>query len=152
MQHLLLIAGLNVLLLLGCASHPPLPANAESTEASTSAAIFIRSGYVTDVRDVTVHDHSSPPSAPIAGALIGGIAGSLIGHGSGRTLAAIGGAAGGSVAARELTKPGETRLKKVTVRFADGATQSYELGAEENFQVGEPVKIVKRNGNIHLTR
>jgi outer membrane lipoprotein SlyB len=152
MHHILLFAGLSALVMLGCASHPQFPANTESSEASTTAAILIRSGYVTDVRDVIVHDNSSPPSAPIAGALIGGIAGSLIGHGSGRTLAAIGGAAGGSVAARELTKTGEARLKKVTVRFADGATQSYETGAEENFQIGEPVKIVKRNGNVHLTR
>lgn len=151
MQHLLLLAGLSALLLLGCAAHPQPPVNAESTEASTPATIFIRSGYVSDVRDVAVHDNASAPSAPVVGALIGGIAGSLIGHGSGRSLAAIGGAAGGSVAARELTKPGKIQLKKVTVRFADGQLQTYELDTEENFRVGEPVKIVKRNGKIHIT-
>jgi outer membrane lipoprotein SlyB len=152
MQHLLLLAGLSALLMLGCAAHPQLPANAESTEASTTAAIFIRSGYVIDVRDVTVHDNASAPSAPVVGALLGGIAGSLIGRGGGRTLAAIGGAAGGSVAAQELTKPGKTQLKKVTVRFANGELQTYELGADESFQVGEAVRIVQRNGKIHLTR
>jgi outer membrane lipoprotein SlyB len=111
MQALLPLAGLSVLLALGCASHAQLPENPENIEASTTATIFIRSGYVTDVRDVAVHDNASAPSAPVVGALVGGIAGSMIGRGSGRTLAAIGGAAGGSVAAQELTKPGETRLK-----------------------------------------
>jgi outer membrane lipoprotein SlyB len=150
MQALLPLTGLSIFLVLGCTSHPQLAKNPEPTGANTSAAIFIRSGYVADVRDVAVHDNSSSSSAPVAGALIGGIAGSLIGRGSGRTLAAIGGAAGGSIAAQELTKPGETRLKKVTVRFANGETQSYELDADEYFQVGEPVKIVQRNGKMHL--
>lgn len=145
----LLFAGILTVFVLGCASQPNPD---ETMQFSTTGSILVRSGYVADVRDITVHDHTSSPAAPAIGALIGGVAGSLIGSGSGRAVAAIGGAAGGSIAAQQLAKPGTTSLRKVTVRFEDGQTQTYEVGANESFQVGEAVKIVNRNGNIQLVR
>ncbi len=150
LMHLsLLIAALTPVLLLGCASHQEAH---ETTQASTTGILLVRTGYVTEVRDVAVQDHSTHPSVPAIGALVGGVAGSLIGSGSGRAVAAIGGAAGGSIAGRELAKPGTTYLKKVSVRFEDGQLQTYDASTNDAFRVGEPVKVVNRNGNIELMR
>lgn len=140
-----MLTGLAAIVALGCASPRSIPA-----KASTTGTILVRTGYVSDVRDVTIHDHSRTSAAPVIGALIGGLAGSVIG--SGRALATIGGAAGGSLAAQQVTRPETSSLKKVTVRFEDGATETYEVSMEDPFQVGEPVKIVNRNGNIQLMR
>jgi outer membrane lipoprotein SlyB len=145
----LLFAGLTAMLVLGCAAQPELHGAAQS---STTGTTLVRSGFVTDVRDVGIHDHSSSPAAPAIGAVVGGVAGSLFGSGSGRALAAIGGAAGGSIAAQQLAKPGTSYLRKVSVRFEDGQTQTYDVGADETFQVGQAVKIINRNGNIQLER
>lgn len=149
MRASLLIVSLTALSMVACAS---LPEPHERMQSSTTGTTLVRTGYVTEVRDVTVHDNSSSPAAPAIGALVGGVAGSMIGSGSGRAIAAIGGAAGGSVAAKQLAKPGTTTLKKVTVRFEDGGLQTYDVNTEEPFRVGEPVKVVNRNGNILLTR
>ncbi len=121
-------------------------------QSSTTGAILVRTGYVSDVQDVTIHDHSGTSAAPAVGALVGGIAGSLIGSGSGRLLGTLGGAAGGSLAAQQLARPDTSSLRKVTVRFEDGTSHIYEVGAEEPFRVGEPVKVVNRSGNIQVLR
>lgn len=144
-----LFAGLMAASVLGCASHPE-PHGSKGFR--TSGAVLVRSGYVVEVRDVTVHDHSGSPAAPAIGAVVGGVAGSLFGSGSGRAVAAIGGAAGGSLAARQLAKPGTSHLRKVSVRFEDGQTQTYDVGADEIFQPGEAVKIVRREGKFQLVR
>lgn len=137
------------MLVLGCVSQPDSPGSAQT---STTGTMLVRSGFVTEVRDVAIHDHSSSPAAPAIGAVVGGVAGSMLGSGSGRALAAIGGAAGGSMAAQQLAKPGTSYLRKVNVRFDDGQTQSFDVGTDQNFRVGEAVKIVNRNGNIQLER
>ncbi|MGV3741026.1 MAG: glycine zipper 2TM domain-containing protein [Burkholderiaceae bacterium] len=138
-----------VALATGCASHSVAP---DSLQSSTTGTILVRTGYVSGVQDVTIHDHSRSSAAPAVGALVGGVAGSLIGSGSSRVLGTLGGAAGGSLAAQQLARPEISSRKKVTVRFEDGTSQIYEVGAEEPFRVGEAVKIVNRAGNIQVLR
>jgi outer membrane lipoprotein SlyB len=149
MRFSLLTSGLSAILVLGCASHPE---SQEGMQSSTTGTFLVRTGYVSDVRDVAIHDDSRNSAAPAVGALVGGIAGSMIGSGGGRALGAIGGAAGGSLAAQQLARPEKSSLKKVTVRFEDGASQTYEANPEDPFQIGEPVKVISRNGNIQLMR
>lgn len=149
MRRFSLLAGLIVLLASGCASHPDVSQKMQFSPTGTS---LVRTGYVSDVRDVAVRDHSRASGAPAIGALVGGAAGSLIGSGSGRMLGAISGAAGGSLAAQRLARPEESTVTKVTVRFEDGSSEAYEADPKEAFRIGEPVKVVNHHGVIRLMR
>lgn len=141
------LAGLTVLLASGCASHPDLPLN---MQASATGPTLVRTGYVSDVRDVAIQDHSRASGAPAIGMFVGGAAGSLIGNGSGRMISAIGGAIGGSLVAQGLAHPDQFAVTQVTVRFEDGSAQNYQVNPAEPFRIGEPVKVVKHNGSIRL--
>lgn len=144
-----LLACLTAFLASGCAS---LPDTQQKMQSGTAGTSLIRTGYVSDVRDVAIQDHSRASGAPAIGALVGGVAGSLIGSGSGRMLGAVGGAAGGSLAAQRLARPEQSTVTKVTVRFEDGSSQIYEVDLKESFRIGEPVKVVSHHGDIRLMR
>lgn len=47
----------------------------------------------------------------------------------------------------------ETRnTRRITVRFDDGDTRTYEVAAEETIRVGETVKVVINNSKVRITR
>ena len=83
----------------------------------------------------------------IAGTIIGGIAGGLIGHqiggGSGQTAATIIGGVGGAVAGNQVQQRtrGANETFRVTVRFDNGATQTVNQDEISDMRTGDRVRI-----------
>jgi outer membrane lipoprotein SlyB len=83
----------------------------------------------------------------IAGTIIGGIAGGLIGHqiggGSGQTAATIIGGVGGAVAGNQVQQRsrGANETFRVTVRFENGATQTIRQDDISDLRTGDRVRI-----------
>ncbi len=83
----------------------------------------------------------------IAGTVIGGIAGGLLGHqigaGSGQTAATIIGGVGGAVAGNQVQQRtrGANEMFRVTVRFDNGATETIKQDDINDLRTGDRVRI-----------
>jgi outer membrane lipoprotein SlyB len=83
----------------------------------------------------------------IAGTIIGGIAGGLIGHqiggGSGQTAATIVGGVGGAVAGNQIQQRtrGANETFRVTVRFENGATETIRQDDISDMRTGDRVRV-----------
>jgi outer membrane lipoprotein SlyB len=83
----------------------------------------------------------------VAGTVIGGIAGGLIGHqiggGSGQTAATIVGSVGGAVAGNQVQQRarGANETFRVTVRFENGATQTIRQDDISDMRTGDRVRV-----------
>lgn len=77
----------------------------------------------------------------VGGALVGGLLGHQIGGGTGRTLATIGGAAGGAYVGNEVQKQANARTIWVTtVRMSDGRLRRFEQPQRPAWGPGTPVR------------
>jgi len=87
------------------------------------------------------------------GAIIGGIAGGIIGHqfgaGSGNTAATIGGAVVGGLAGNEIQKSTGHDRYRIRVRLDSGGTIDLADAGEGQLRVGDRVRIV--NGRAYRT-
>jgi outer membrane lipoprotein SlyB len=91
-------------------------------------------------------------SAPTGlGAIIGGIAGGIIGHqfgaGSGNTAATIGGAVVGGLAGNEIQKSTGHDRYRIRVRLDSGGTLEVADAGEGQLRVGDRVRVV--NGRVY---
>ena len=83
----------------------------------------------------------------IAGTILGGIAGGLLGHqvggGSGQTAATIVGGVGGAVAGSQIQQRtrGVNETFRVTVRFENGATETIRQDDISNMRTGDRVRV-----------
>jgi outer membrane lipoprotein SlyB len=87
--------------------------------------------------------------APVGlGAIIGGIAGGVLGHqfggGSGNTAATIIGAIGGAAVGNQIEKTNADDRFRVLVRLDSGATIALNQIGEGELRVGDRVRIVDR--------
>jgi outer membrane lipoprotein SlyB len=85
------------------------------------------------------------------GAVIGGIAGGIIGHqfgaGSGNTAATIGGAVAGGLVGNEVQRANAHDRYRITVRLDSGGTVTTSDVGEGQLRVGDRVRVV--NGRIY---
>ncbi len=78
----------------------------------------------------------------LAGAAVGGLLGHQVGGGAGRTVATVGGAAGGAYIGHEMEKRRkEGEIYKVTIRMDDGTTQSFAQENAPELNPGDRVRI-----------
>lgn len=131
----------------GCASRGSSASDISSTQGST----LVRVAYVTDIRDLTIHGNQHSTAGAVIGGVLGGIAGNTIGHGFGRALATTGGAVAGSVAGQRLARTGGTPVTKLTVRTDEGDIQTFDVGPEETFRVGDKVRIITNKDGTRIT-
>lgn len=137
-----LLAGL----LAGCAAHKTQPA------MSTQGSTIVQTAQVTDVRDVTVRGGRPSGVGAFAGAVLGSVAGGMIGSGHGSIAAGIGGAVAGGMAGQHIEQSGKVdRATAVTVRFDSGETRTYQLEPGTSFRVGDTVKVTTRGGVTRIT-
>ncbi len=99
-------------------------------------------GTVTEVRTLTKEGEASG-----AGAVIGGLAGGVLGHqigsGRGNTAATIAGAAGGAYAGHQIEKRrNEKTTYEVVVRMEHGGRRTFRYTQAPRFREGDKVKIV----------
>ncbi|AYC33826.1 glycine zipper 2TM domain-containing protein [Pseudomonas cavernae] len=112
----------------------------------------VRMGTIQSLRPVKIEGTKTPIGAG-AGAVVGGIGGSTVGHGRGSAVAAvIGAVAGGLLGA--ATEEGFTRTQgvEITVREDDGSMRAYVQEVQENeiFRVGDRVRIMSVNGTSRV--
>jgi hypothetical protein len=88
----------------------------------------------------------------IGGAVVGGLVGNQIGHGTTNTLATVGGAAGGAYVGNEIGKRVETHTRyKVVVRMDDGRKKTFSYAARPQFAAGSPRARGERHARPRLT-
>lgn len=110
--------------------------------ASTSAVpLCFDCGVVANVRQVT---NEAKPSG--AGAVIGGLAGAVlgsnIGRGNTRTVASIAGAIGGGLLGNTIEKSrSQTTSYEVSLRMDDGSTRSIASEAMPSWRIGDKVRL-----------
>ena len=120
--------------------------------ANTGSNSFIEYGRVTNVE--VIHTQASTQTNG-AGAVIGGLAGAVIGHqiggGTGRDLATIAGGVGGAVAGNAIQRNSNAQsgpdTYRVSVQTESGALRSYDLASANDFRPGDRVRI--QNGLIY---
>lgn len=132
-------------LLSGCASN--LSGSSYSRTDARSVQT-VRMGTIESLRAVQI-EGTKTPIGTLAGAAVGGIAGSTIGGGRGSAVATIlGGVAGG--AAGSAVEEGITRTQgvEILVREDDGNTRAYvqAVDSSQQFRVGNRVRIMTVNG------
>ncbi|MBH3429800.1 glycine zipper 2TM domain-containing protein [Pseudomonas alkylphenolica] len=135
----------SVALLSGCASNL---SGSSYSRADARAVQTVRMGTIESLRAVQI-EGTKTPIGTLAGAAVGGIAGSTIGGGRGSAVATIlGGVAGG--AAGSAVEEGITRTQgvEIVVREDDGSTRAYvqAVDTSQQFRVGNRVRIMTVNG------
>jgi outer membrane lipoprotein SlyB len=143
-----LIALTSVATLAGCA--PSLSGNVYSREQARSEQP-VRIGVVESVREVRIEGTRSGVGAT-AGAIIGGIAGSSIGHGRTAQVGSVVGAVAGGVAgqAGEQVATGKTGLE-ITVRLDSGQLIAIVQEADEAFRPGDRVRVLRGHDASRVT-
>ena len=82
----------------------------------------------------------------VGGAVVGGLLGSQVGSGNGRTAAEIAGVVGGAALGRNYdnnsaAKAGPSQHYEVVVRYPNGATKMVSYANDPGFRVGEKVRV-----------
>lgn len=94
------------------------------------------------------------PVGAIAGAAVGGVAGSTLGHGTGSTVAAVLGAVAGGLAGSAIEE-GVTRkpVLEITVKLDNGQFLSIvQEGDARDFRPGDRVRVLSGRGESRVTR
>ena len=107
----------------------------------------VQRGTIVSLQQVTIEEDPSLIGTGLGG-VAGGVIGSTMGRGSGRVLATVGGAAVGAL----LGTLGEKAVRKENayefeIRLDNGSTVSVVQAIEENFSVGDRVRILYSSGN-----
>jgi outer membrane lipoprotein SlyB len=150
MAFLLLTAGV-LTLLPGCATEDYGGSSYPMSARNQAMQVF--EVQVISVRPVKLQGESSIVGVG-AGALGGGIAGSMIGSGKASALAAVGGALVGGLAGDAIErKATTTRGLEIMVRTLSGQTWNIvQKDHGENFQLGERVRMLINGDKRIITR
>lgn len=101
-------------------------------------------GYTTmmgNVSSIEVVDAAQRPGlGAVLGAVVGAAVGNQIGSGTGRAAATVGGAAAGGVIGHQVQKRNANDVFRVTVRFDNGTTQTFNYDRIDDLRVGDRVR------------
>jgi len=142
-----LLAGL----VAGCAS--PGLGGGNYTRAQVRGEQTVRFGVVESVRDVVI-DARATGTGTLAGAAIGGVAGSTLGGGHrANAVGAIAGAVVGGIVGSAVEKnANDRRGVEVTIRIEGGKVIAVTQEKDEEFRVGDRVRILSGQGATRVTR
>lgn len=145
---LIAVAAASVAVLGGCASSMSGGAYSRGQARQVQE---VQMGVVESVRQVKIEGTKSPVGTG-AGAVIGGIAGSNIGAGKGSTVGTIlgavaGGVAGSAIEEGVMSKDG----LEITVKLDNGRMIAITQEADEQFRVGERVRVLSGGGVTRVT-
>jgi outer membrane lipoprotein SlyB len=140
-----------VTLLAGCAA--PGQGGGNYNRAQVRGEQSVRLGVVENVRDVTI-DAYNTGTGTLAGAALGGIAGSTVGGGHNANAAgAIAGALIGGIIGSNVEKnANDRRGVEVMVRLENGKLIAITQEKDEEFRVGDQVRILSGQGATRVTR
>lgn len=101
-------------------------------------------GYTTmmgNVSSIEVVDQAQRPGlGAVLGAVVGAAVGNQVGSGTGRAAATVGGAAAGGVIGHQIQKRNAADVFRVTVRFDNGTTQTFNYDRIDDLRVGDRVR------------
>lgn len=127
-----------VLMLAGCVQK-----GVPEVDATASKYVLTsQSGVVTDARAVVIKDEGG---GGFLGALTGGVIGSTMGGGRGSVLTTLGGGLIGLYAGNEI---GKSNAQELSVTL-DDKQDVVVVSKGSAFEIGQRVKIVKRDGRIY---
>lgn len=133
----------------GCASGT---GSKDYSRAQTRGVQEVQMGVVESVREVRIEGTKSPIGAG-AGAVVGGVAGSNVGGGSGRvvgaTIGAVLGGLGGAAAEEAVTRQ---KGVEITVKLDSGRMIAVTQAADQEFRVGDRVRILSGGGVTRVTQ
>jgi len=143
----ILVATLLTLLLGACASSNSGSVYSRDDARKTQT---VRTGVVESVRQVKLEGTKSPIGT-VAGAAVGGIAGSSIGEGKGSSIGAVIGAVVGGLAgsAAEEMMTRKDALE-ITVKLDGGGLTAVVQEADEQFKAGDKVRLIESGGNTRV--
>jgi outer membrane lipoprotein SlyB len=111
----------------------------------------VQMGVVESVRSVKIEGTKSAVG-PIAGAVVGGVAGSTIGGGRGQvvgaTVGAVLGGLGGAAAEEAITRQDGL---EITIKLDSGRILAITQAADEEFRVGDRVRLLTGGGATRVT-
>jgi outer membrane lipoprotein SlyB len=111
----------------------------------------VRFGVVESAREVRIDPHETGVGTA-GGAVLGGIAGSNVGGGSGQLAGAIGGAILGGIIGQNIEKSAnERRGLELTVLLDSGKYVAVVQEADESFRPGDRVRILSGRGATRVT-
>ena len=138
-------------LMAGCAS--PGLGGGNYTRSQVRGEQTVRLGVVENVRDVII-DSRDTGTGTVAGAAIGGLAGSTVGGGyKANAVGAIAGAVVGGIIGNSVEKNANDRHGvEVTVRLEGGKLIAITQEKDEEFRVGDRVRILSGQGATRVSR
>ncbi|KPQ21436.1 MULTISPECIES: glycine zipper 2TM domain-containing protein [unclassified Halomonas] len=152
MKRLLPIAALSVLVLAGCANTSGYSGDVYSgNQAKTSQSVRI--GTIAAVRPVKIQADSRTGGllGGGGGAIIGGLLGNQVGGGSGRQLATVAGALGGSIAGTAAEdRANRIDALEMEIRLEDGSDVVVVQRADRDFQPGQKVRLIGNGANASV--
>ncbi|MDK9702192.1 MAG: glycine zipper 2TM domain-containing protein [Sulfuritalea sp.] len=117
-----------------------------SPVAASAPPPCVDCGVIANVREVT-HEGPATGAGAVIGGLAGAVLGSNIGRGNTRTLASIAGAVGGGMLGNSIEKSrSRTTGYEVSVRMEDGGTRTIAADALPSWRIGDKVRLA--NGAI----
>jgi uncharacterized protein YcfJ len=120
----------------------PAPAQESTSYAPPSAPAY--DPYAGEVTAVNTVQSAQPTTGigAIGGAVVGGLAGTQIGNGRGRTAATIIGAIGGGLAGNQIEHVvHKATTYQVQVRMSDGSVRNFDYQAAPGVAVGQKVHV-----------
>jgi outer membrane lipoprotein SlyB len=150
-QHLIMVA-LAAAALTGMAACATNDGGQDYSVGDERVVESVSYGTVESVRAVQV-DEKSAPVGTIAGAAVGGILGSQIGHGSGSAVGAILGAVGGGLAGNAIEHSAtEHQGEEIVVRLDNGSSIAVVQGAGGGIRPGDRVRILNGGRGARIER
>lgn len=111
---------------------------------TTSPRPAVSGGYSTmmgNVSSIEVVDQAQRPGlGAVLGAVVGAAVGNQVGSGTGRAAATVGGAAAGGIIGHQVQKRNANDVFRVTVRFDNGTTHTFNYDRIDDLRVGDRVR------------
>jgi outer membrane lipoprotein SlyB len=148
MRYLISAGFVVMLLLAGCAGGL---GSSDYERGQTRGAQEVQMGVVESVREVKIEGTKSGIGST-AGAVVGGVAGSELGGGKGSIVGSVLGAVAGGVTGA-AAEEGVTRQKgiEITVKLDSGRMIAVTQAPDEEFKVGDRVRILSGGGTTRVT-
>ena len=113
---------------------------AQAPQPAVPAGVF---GTVESVKEVTTPGDGSSGVGAIGGGIAGAVIGNQFGHGTGRSIMTVLGAAGGALAGKEIEKQhNATKRWDITVRLDDGSHQTLSSQSLPYWHAGDRVRFL----------
>ena len=146
--HTLIMMAIIPPLFLGCASGL---GSKDYSRDQARVAQDVQMGVVESVRAVNIEGTKTPVGAG-AGAVVGGVAGSTVGGGRGSivgaTVGAVLGGLGGAAAEEAVTRQGGV---EITVKLDSGQLLAITQAADEEFRIGDRVRVLSGGGTTRVS-